>query len=164
MRKILIDPNKGTFILIPDTPKIEWQGIIIHHSFTTDGKLLSSFEAIKNYHIKTKGWLDIGYHYIIEYVNNVLTIRAGRDLDTIGAHTIGKNETHLGICIVGNFDETKPDKDHYTLTAQLCSALISGYKNLTVDNIKPHSLYAPYKTCCGHLFDFGKLVLEIERL
>jgi N-acetylmuramoyl-L-alanine amidase len=161
MRKIPL--NDLISIDIPDNPRIDWQGLIIHHSFTTDGKLLSSFEAIKKYHMEVMGWNDIAYHYVIEYVNNILTLRVGRDLDTVGAHCVGKNQTHIGVCVVGNFDETSPDNEHYKLLSELCCALIQGYAKINVRSIKPHSLYA-VKTCPGRLFDFARLILDTEAL
>ena len=156
-------PVGNSNIEIPDNPRIDWQGVIIHHSFTTDGRNLSSYDAIKEYHTKEMGWNDIAYHYVIEYVNNILTLRSGRSLDTVGAHCVGKNQTHIGICVVGNFDVESPDNEHYKLLAQLCCALTQGYAKINVRNIKPHSLYA-VKTCPGRLFDFARLIVDTEEI
>ncbi len=162
-RKLWVDTDRNISIDIPDDPEIDWQGIIIHHSATADGPVLSSYDAIRKYHLE-KGWVDIGYHFVIEYVDNVLTLRPGRSLNSPGAHTEGKNRTHIGICIVGDFDKTSPDAATYDLTARLCSALMCGYKDITAATIKPHSLYAPYKSCPGHLFDLGRLILAVEAI
>ena len=89
--------------------------IIIHHSLTNDHKVLSSFEAIRNYHINVKGWSDIGYHGVFEYVDNKPTFRQGRKWTQKGAHCIDQNSTSLGWCIVGNFDKDKLPKDMLAL-------------------------------------------------
>ncbi|MBZ4369940.1 N-acetylmuramoyl-L-alanine amidase, partial [Mycobacterium tuberculosis] len=47
----------------------------------------------------------VGYHYVIEKSGNLLTARRESE---IGAHTIGQNESSIGICLVGNFDVETP--------------------------------------------------------
>ena len=78
--------------------------IILHHSLTKDGTA-KDFDGIKNYHIYTNGWKDIGYHYVIELVGDEYQIIKGRGEDEVGAHTKGENYSSIGICVVGNFDE-----------------------------------------------------------
>lgn len=129
--------------------------IIIHHSATEDGKVLSSFNAIKKYHMETNGWNDIGYHYVIEYVKNVPTIQKGRDDKTVGAHTVGQNSQSIGICVVGNFDKTVPDD-------AIIDKLVELIKDIRIYNgylpIHYHNEFAN-KTCPGKFF-FDKFRLE----
>jgi N-acetylmuramoyl-L-alanine amidase len=85
---------------------IIWKGIVVHHSLTQDGNVVD-WGAIRNYH-KSLGWNDIGYHCGLELVDGKYQYQTGRPLDMTGAHTIGLNDTHLGICMVGNFDIVTP--------------------------------------------------------
>lgn len=132
--------------------------VMIHHSFTEDNKLLSSFEAIDRYHA-AKGWksasgVHIGYQLIIEYVNGKLTARQGR-LDTEDAAACKEqsmNRKALHICVVGNFDVTKPSEDLYIFIA---SEIKKRWPAAT--KIEPHNRYATYKTCPGKLFDMSHL-------
>jgi hypothetical protein len=133
------------------------ESYIIHHSLTEDGKVSSSFEAIRNYHMITNGWRDIGYHWVLEYVNNKLIWRKGREETDTGAHTKekGMNSKSIGICVVGNFDKVAPSFDIYQMLANKITELDKKYGKLPIE---PHSKYATYKSCPGKLFDMEKLI------
>lgn len=121
--------------------------IILHHSLTDDGKLLSSFDAIKRYHMEHNGWSDIGYHFLLEYVGGKLIWEEGRDILTHGAHCLEENYTSIGICIVGNFDKDFLTDEHVQMILQKQTEL-----EILLDQNLPilfHREYAPYKTCPG---------------
>jgi N-acetylmuramoyl-L-alanine amidase len=142
--------------------KVEY--LVIHHSFTKDG-LVVDWKAIRDYHINTNGWDDIGYHYGIEKVNGDYVIISGRSEDTNGAHTKeqGMNSKSLGICVIGNYDLGEPDKRAFDLLVILCVGLCKKYK-LTADKIRTHHEYANYKTCPGSKFPMDKLRNEADRM
>ena len=77
--------------------------IILHCSATEEGKECS-VDTIRDWHM-SRGWDDIGYHYII-YADG--TINRGRDIDVIGAHTKGQNKSSVGICYIGGLIGGKP--------------------------------------------------------
>lgn len=130
---------------------------IIHHSLTEDNKILKDFSAIKNYHVNVKGWVDIGYHMIIEEVNGVLKAIEGRKPWVNGAHTIGQNEKSIGICCVGNFDSKTPSEKLYKFTAEtIFKYYVKGY-NFGMMPVKRHSDYANYKSCPGKKFKVKKI-------
>lgn len=87
--------------------------ITIHHSggaiFTAIERDLvgSSIKAIQNAHIGSKGWDDIGYHFIVDPAGRAWE---GRHLDRIGAHagSRGLNQGNIGILVLGNFDLQQP--------------------------------------------------------
>jgi len=84
--------------------------IIIHCAATPEGRDVK-METIKSWHVKGRGWSDIGYHYIIELDG---AVRAGRPLHRSGAHTKGHNATSIGVCYVGGIDKDKNPKDTRT--------------------------------------------------
>jgi hypothetical protein len=134
--------------------------LIIHHSLTKD-QTVADWPAIRRYHVKTKGWKDIGYHWGIENVSGSIVIQRGRPENMAGAHTIGMNQKSLGICVVGNYDLTPPPDAVLDRLTNLCAIKCLEY-NLTGDDIEPHHKYANYKTCPGSKFPMDKLRAKVQ--
>ena len=84
--------------------------IIVHCSATPPSMIVGA-DDIRKWHI-TRGWSDIGYHYVIR--RNGVT-EAGRDIEKAGAHAKGHNEDSIGICLIGGIDEEGKPDDNYTL-------------------------------------------------
>ena len=145
--------------------------IIIHHSLTKDW-LLADVEAIRKYHIR-KGWNDIGYHYVLEYVRDTKHARIyiGRTRLTPGAHALGFNTKSIGICVVGNFDKTtlSPTEDKYQVLVRLIMRIMQGF-DIPVKNIIGHRETYKLrhkrieKTCPGSRFDMVTLRSDIKKL
>lgn len=139
--------------------------IMLHHSLTEDNTVLSSFEAIKNYHMKTKGWRDIGYDWVLEYVNNKLVWREGRSEIFSGAHCAENkmNILALSFCIVGNFDVSKLNDEHIQMILQKQTECeVRWGRKLPLDL---HRNHATYKSCPGknvtlEMFDLYKDVSD----
>ena len=92
--------------------------IIVHCSATRpgwmDGKPLEARVAeIRRWHVKDRGWSDIGYHWIIDRDGKVM---AGRTEEKPGAHCRGRNRHSIGICLLGGHGSTADDSfdDHFT--------------------------------------------------
>jgi N-acetylmuramoyl-L-alanine amidase len=77
--------------------------IVIHHSQRKNNNTLSS---IKKAHL-SRGFEDIGYHYLITKTGKILK---GRYERFQGAHVLNQNKNSLGICLTGNFDVQKLNK------------------------------------------------------
>lgn len=107
-------------------------------------------------------WRDIGYHVGIEMVGGRLEVQPGRPLSVPGAHCFGKNQTHLGVCFVGDFDQEHPSDAHYYEGAILILHLMRQYPAITLDTIEPHSRYAD-KTCPGQLFSMDRLKTFVSK-
>ena len=95
-------------------------------------------------------WLDIGYHFGIEKINDIYEILIGRLWNQTGAHTIGHNND-IGICCVGNYDVEEPDPNMLfklmKLTTTLCDTL-----GISLNNVVGHRNFAD-KTCPGNRFN-----------
>jgi N-acetylmuramoyl-L-alanine amidase len=68
----------------------------------------AKMRQIQNYHMDTKGWSDIAYHYIVQQAyGNIPNARifAGRDIDKVPAAQEGHNTGTLAICVVGDFSQ-----------------------------------------------------------
>ena len=131
------------------------QYIVIHHSLTADGSTVS-WQAIRKYHIETKGWQDIGYHYGIELVNTHYEVLLGRMPNVVGAHCKeeGMNHKSWGICVVGNYDLVEPPTQQFDLLVRLVRGLRE-IGNIPFENVVRHSDYAP-KTCPGLMFPWQR--------
>jgi hypothetical protein len=138
--------------------------IILHHSATKDSGTVS-WNAIRRYHMNECQWLDIGYHFGIEYITDPgspdgsYEILTGRMPDENGAHTTGQNSQAIGVCFIGNFDESPPPigqwKQGLKLVRWLCKEfMIIKFK------VYGHRNFAP-KTCPGLMFDVDQFVNEL---
>ncbi len=137
-----------------------WQGICIHHSATADSAS-SSWEAIRRYHIEHNGWDEIGYHYGIEDVYGTLRMRIGRPLSIPGAHAVGLNATHIGICMVGNFDRDLPSMSRLDYLALVIADIARNYRlEISPETIKYHRDVAD-KTCPGYLFPPKEVLIRM---
>ena len=130
---------------------IDWSAIVWHHSATKDGDN-NDWEAIRRYHIETKGWRNIGYHWGIERENGVIVVREGRPLNWEGGHCVGWNKIALGICIVGNFDLAPPDADILAAAVNLGRDIMATFPAITPERSFYHRQFVTGKQCPGKLF------------
>lgn len=75
-------------------------GLVVHCTANAEGVDIGAKE-IKRFHVQERGWVDIGYHFVIRIDG---TIEPGRDLNKAGAHVSGHNATTIGICYVGGLE------------------------------------------------------------
>jgi N-acetylmuramoyl-L-alanine amidase len=73
--------------------------IVLHHSASP--RDTTSADEIREWH-RTKGWDDIGYHYVVEGDGS---LKMGRSIDMQPAAQSGHNAGTIAICVVG--DNTK---------------------------------------------------------
>jgi hypothetical protein len=141
-------------------PSISWY-IVLHHSLTKDGHTVN-WDNIRDYHVNTLHWNDIGYHFGIELIENDVQILTGRPIGTWGAHCrhAGMNSRSIGICFVGNYDEQEVPDAVYDAGIKL----IAGLCNSTPCNtnmIYGHKEFSP-KSCPGTRFDIDKIRTGVE--
>lgn len=81
------------------TPRKETNAIFVHCSATKPSMDIGVRE-IRQWH-KEKGWLDVGYHFVIRRDG---TVEAGREQSAVGSHVQGHNSDSVGVCLVGGID------------------------------------------------------------
>ena len=84
--------------------------IFIHCSATPEGRDIK-METIKSWHVKGRGWRNIGYHFVIELDG---LLRPGRPMEQMGAGVKGHNANSIHVCYVGGLDKNKKAKDTRT--------------------------------------------------
>lgn len=84
---------------------------LVVHCSATPSTMDIGAEEIRRWH-RQKGWLDIGYHYVIRRDG---TVETGRPETRPGAHARGYNERSLGVCLVGGVEaDGKTPEANYT--------------------------------------------------
>jgi N-acetylmuramoyl-L-alanine amidase len=134
--------------------------IVLHHSLTADSGTVS-WGAIRRYHTETNGWSAIGYHFGIELVGDWYEVLLGRMMNETGAHTAGQNHDSLGVCFVGNFDETPVPDEQWRAGVKLVRGLCTVF-GIPASQIYGHREFAP-KSCPGKLFDVARFAREVMK-
>jgi N-acetyl-anhydromuramyl-L-alanine amidase AmpD len=84
--------------------------IVVHHSASPPSVDLTA-QQIDRMHRLERGWLRIGYHFVIRRNG---TVENGRPLSMVGAHATGFNANSIGICLVGGIDSRGQPEHNYT--------------------------------------------------
>ena len=81
--------------------------IIIHCTATPKGRDVS-IDEVRRWHVKERGWRDVGYHFLIRLDG---TVEEGRPIEMTGAHTRSHNWDSIGIAYAGGMskDMTEPE-------------------------------------------------------
>ncbi len=78
------------------------QDLVVHHSSAPNASQFngaSSIRGIQAFHQNERGWIDIGYHFLIGPDGKIWE---GRPTDVSGAHVI-PNPGKVGVCMIGDF-------------------------------------------------------------
>lgn len=100
-------------------------GIIIHHS-ATRGQSISS---IAQFHVQTRGWCGIAYHYGVGWDGKVYLLN---DPERNTNHAFKNNTRNIGICLIGNYDEQPVPPEAVHSAARLVAMLRHKYGPLRV--------------------------------
>ena len=99
--------------------KDPWRFITIHHSALeksiasvgTQSGAKNALRKMQTYHMDSRNWGDLGYHFLIDPQGQVYE---GRAMYWQGAHAgrdkndRNNNVGNIGICLIGNFDVDRP--------------------------------------------------------
>jgi hypothetical protein len=72
----------------------------IHHTEGPSTNPMTQMRSIQSFH-KSKGWCDIGYHFLIDTDGRIYE---GRPVHLLGAHVRSNNTGNLGVSFIGCFD------------------------------------------------------------
>jgi hypothetical protein len=146
---------------------MDWQKIVIHHSASPtairrSGKSIPvNAVMIREWH-QTKGWSNIGYHFVIMPDGRC---EEGRPLSQPGAHCkVGqRNFIGIGICLVGDFSATEVPKAQLVGLVNKVVQLLGAF-HLKLDDIELHRDVPKAATeCPGRCFSRDVLKKELEK-
>ncbi|MEV5550256.1 peptidoglycan recognition protein [Streptomyces sp. NPDC052309] len=128
----------------------------VHHSATGNNYRCSQapsvIRSIYRYHVKSMGWRDIGYNFVVDKCGKIYEGRAGGVAKPVlGAHTLGFNSNSMGIAVLGTYGSKKPS-----------SAAVKAIARLTAWKLGLHGMNPRGKTYLksggGNLYRKGKKV------
>lgn len=98
--------------------------LVVHHSDTAndDPDPAATVRAIQAFHIRSNGWDDIGYNFLIDQQGRIYEgrwarnyadgeLHNGEDLNNfgvVGAHALNVNGGAVGVCLLGTFTSQAP--------------------------------------------------------
>jgi N-acetylmuramoyl-L-alanine amidase-like protein len=140
---------------VPQAQANAWQWIVIHHSATTTGGAVA-FDKIH----RAKGWDELGYHFVI---GNGTDTRDGQvevgsrwPRQKWGAHAKTPdnrfNEFGIGVCLVGNFDISKPSDEQMKSLSKLVAFLMKTY-HIPPERVVGHGDTGKATDCPGRLMN-----------
>jgi hypothetical protein len=142
-----------------------WKHVVLHHSATPNG----SVRGMDRYHREQRHMENgLAYHFVIGNGQGMRDGEIGvgnrwkQQLD--GGHLASESINHvaIGICLVGNFDETNPTPAQVRSLSALVDALLARCK-LPRAAVKTHQQINPvYTRCPGRLFANSKALVGIQ--
>ncbi len=142
----------------------EWKYIVIHHSATASG-CAAEFDK---FHREKRGWENgLGYHFVIGNGNGSrdgeieIGNRWKNQLD--GAHAGVQEYNHygIGICLVGNFNNSNPTSSQMAALTALVSYLQERC-HIPAENVIMHRHFRDTE-CPGRNFPYYKLLAKTAR-
>lgn len=142
----------------------EWKYIVIHHSATSSG-CAAEFDK---FHREKRGWENgLGYHFVIgngkgSHDGEIeIGNRWKNQLD--GAHAGVQEYNHygIGICLVGNFNDSYPTSSQMAALTSLVSYLQERC-HIPSENIIMHRHFRDTE-CPGRNFPYYKLLAKTAR-
>ncbi len=89
------------------------RAVFVHHTVTGNDYECSEVPAIirsiYRYHVRSQGWRDIGYNFLIDKCGRIYEGRGGGvSRSVMGAHTLGFNKATMGVAVIGDFEDSAP--------------------------------------------------------
>lgn len=131
----------------------------IHHTATSaggPGTYADQIRSIQAYHMDTRNWCDIGYHFVITADGKVWE---ARKVDSLGAHVYAHNYGNIGVSFVGCFmpgqwcedrtDLLTPPQVMVENSSLLVGRLAEHYGiNISQSSVKGHRDHSGAETSC----------------
>jgi hypothetical protein len=156
----------GTWVPASNAERRSWSWIVVHHS----GGSVGGANSFAKYH-KSKGWDDLGYHFVIgngsESGDGEVEVGPRWSVQKHGAHAKTAdnkyNEHGIGICLVGNFDESRPTAKQMASLTKLVAYLADQHR-VPQANIITHKMTGKSTECPGTNLDIAQVRAAVSRM
>lgn len=116
--------------------------LTLHHTAgrrpASDEEAAAEMRFIQDYHMNGRGWMDVGYHFVVSPTGQVFE---GRPEGAIGAHVLGHNTGNLGVSFMGNHHPPVSDEP----SAEALEAFVRVGRRLVSDHRIPASGIAAHR-------------------
>jgi N-acetylmuramoyl-L-alanine amidase len=97
---------------------------VVHHTAggvpTSAARSAAMVRAIQSYHVRSNGWNDIGYNFLVDPFGQIFEGRGGgMTRNVIGAHAQGFNTGSVGVSVLGSYGSTAPSAAAQAAIARL---------------------------------------------
>ncbi|MGW0856270.1 peptidoglycan recognition protein family protein, partial [Streptomyces sp. NPDC002690] len=107
------------------------KAVFVHHTTDADYDCADSaaiVRAIHVYHVKTNGWRDLGYNFLVDKCGTIFEGRQGGvDQPVMGAHTYGFNSESTSVAILGDYTNTAASNAALEATARVAAYKLGQY-------------------------------------
>lgn len=107
------------------------KAVFVHHTTDADYDCADSaaiVRAIHVYHVKTNGWRDLGYNFLVDKCGTIFEGRQGGvDQPVMGAHTYGFNSESTSVAILGDYTGTAASDAALEATARVAAYKLGQY-------------------------------------
>ena len=115
---------------------------VMHHTAGTNSYTAAQSAAIvrgiQTYHVKSNGWNDLGYNFVVDKYGQVFEGRyGGVERNVVGAHAEGFNTGSVGIALLGTYGDAQPSAKALDAIASLLAW------RLDVGHVDPLSAGSP---------------------
>ncbi|MEU6378610.1 peptidoglycan recognition protein [Streptomyces sp. NPDC046909] len=122
-----ISPEEPTYL-----PGGKVKAVTVHHTVNSNDYTCAEAPAlirgIYTYHVKSQGWKDIGYNFLVDKCGTIYEGRKGGvDLPVLGAHTYGFNSQTAGIAVLGTYTDTSASTAVLSSVARLAAWKLGQY-------------------------------------
>lgn len=115
------------------------------HSPKNYAEAVSEMQFLQDYHQNGRGWIDIGYHFLISPQGDIFE---GRPVNALGAHVKNRNTGNVGISVMGNYHppvSQQPAKETLYTFTEMGKYLKTAY-DISVSSFYAHREIGP--TAC----------------
>ncbi|MFE2309180.1 peptidoglycan recognition protein [Streptomyces sp. NPDC059431] len=108
------------------------KAVFVHHTADAAPYDCSQSAAIvrgiHTYHVKTNGWRDLGYNFLVDKCGTIFEgRRGGIDQPVYGAHTYGWNSESTGIAVLGDYTSTGASEAALESVARIAAYKLGQY-------------------------------------